>query len=158
MDQEQRRTTLRAFTYGLYAVGVRDGEAVNAFTANWCTQVSFDPPLLALSVEKDSRSLPMLRAGRVFTVAVFDEGDRETAGTLGRSSTRMPDKLDKVAWFAAPNGCPVPEGALGYIECALQNEMDAGDSVLVLAEVRDAHWLRDGNPLTMRAAGFRHAG
>ena len=46
-----RRACLRLLSYGLYAVTVRRGSEHGGFTANWLTQVSFDPPLLALSVE-----------------------------------------------------------------------------------------------------------
>ena len=37
-------------TQGVYVVGVAHGEARNAFTAAWVMQVSFDPLLLALSI------------------------------------------------------------------------------------------------------------
>jgi flavin reductase (DIM6/NTAB) family NADH-FMN oxidoreductase RutF len=37
-------------TQGVYVVGVAHEEARNAFTAAWVMQVSFDPLLLALSV------------------------------------------------------------------------------------------------------------
>ena len=44
MDVGVKRAVMRAFTYGLYAVGVRSGERYNLFTANWLTQVAFEPP------------------------------------------------------------------------------------------------------------------
>ena len=37
-------------TQGVYVVGVAYGELRNAFTAAWVMQVSFDPLLLALSI------------------------------------------------------------------------------------------------------------
>ena len=51
MDPNIKKQALRTFTYGLYAVSCVDGDEVNIFTANWLTQVSFVPPLLAVSVE-----------------------------------------------------------------------------------------------------------
>ena len=49
LDPEAKKTVLRLFSYGLYAVtAAHDGER-GVFTANWLTQVSFDPPLVALS-------------------------------------------------------------------------------------------------------------
>ena len=64
LDANARRTVLRLFTYGLYVVGVSDGDDANVFTANWLTQVSFDPPLLALSVENGCRSHGIIERGR----------------------------------------------------------------------------------------------
>ena len=48
MDDDTRKAALRALTYGLYVVGARAGDEINAMTATWVTQVSFEPPLLAV--------------------------------------------------------------------------------------------------------------
>ena len=40
----------RTLTQGVYVIGVAHGEERNAFTAAWVMQVSFDPLLLALSI------------------------------------------------------------------------------------------------------------
>src|SRR5256886_16556105 len=93
MDASTKKKVLRTFTYGLYAVGCANEGEVNIFTANWLTQVSFDPPLIAVSVENASKSLPMILRSRKFTVNVLRSGDRELAGTLGKSALRQPDKL-----------------------------------------------------------------
>ena len=53
MDPNIKKQALRKFTYGLYIVMCVDGGEVNGFTANWLTQVSFEPPLLAVSIEND---------------------------------------------------------------------------------------------------------
>ena len=157
-DPVAKRTVLRLFTYGLYVVGVSDGADANVFTANWLTQVSFDPPLLALSVENDCRSHAIIERGRKFAVSVLETGRRDVAGDLGRHSTESPDKLSKVAHRFAANGCPVLEDALGYVACEVESSTPAGDSTVYVARVTEAVSLKDGEPLTMREAGFRHAG
>jgi flavin reductase (DIM6/NTAB) family NADH-FMN oxidoreductase RutF len=84
MDANTKKLALRSFTYGLFAVSCADLGEVNIFTANWITQASFEPPLLALSVENDSKSLPMIQRSRKFTVNVLRSGQRELdAGILG---------------------------------------------------------------------------
>ena len=93
LDQVAKKAVLRQWTYGLYAVSVAHAGQVNAFTANWLTQVSFEPPLVAVSVENDSRSIDMLRASGVFAINVFDAHARELAGALGKRSSQAPDKL-----------------------------------------------------------------
>lgn len=40
----------RRLTCGVYVVGVAYGGRTNAFAAAWVTEISFDPPLLALAV------------------------------------------------------------------------------------------------------------
>lgn len=158
LDPGAKRTVLRLFTYGLYVVGVADGTDANVFTANWLTQVSFDPPLLALSVENGCRSHGIIERGGKFAVSVLETGRREVAGDMGRHSTEDSDKLSKVAHRFARNGCPVLEESLGYVGCEVESSVHAGDSTVYVARVVEAVSLRDGEPLTMREAGFRHAG
>lgn len=158
MDQAAKKRVLRTFTYGLYAVSCADNGEVNIFTANWLTQVSFDPPLLALSVENDSKSLPMLLRSGKFTVNVYRSGDRELAGKLGKSAIQHPDKLADVAYEIGANGCPVLKDALAWVACEVQRTVEAGDSTLLVALVVDVGMLGQGQPLTMSEAGFRHAG
>jgi flavin reductase (DIM6/NTAB) family NADH-FMN oxidoreductase RutF len=44
-------------TQGVYVVGVAHGEVRNAFIAAWVMQASFDPLLLALSVNPHHRPM-----------------------------------------------------------------------------------------------------
>lgn len=158
MDPNVKKQALRTFTYGLYAVSCIEGETVNIFTANWLSQVSFVPPLVAVSVENASKSLPMILHSRVFTVNTLRSGQRELAGKLGKSAIQHPDKLAEIAFDIGANGCPILRDALAWVACEVRGTMEAGDSTLVLAEVVDAGMIAEGPSLTMAEAGFRHAG
>ena len=158
MDDATKKEALRLFTYGLYAVSVRAGDQRNAFTANWLSQVSFDPPMVALSIENASASLPLIREAQRFVVNIYASAQRDLAGRLGKTLSRAPDKLDGIALGATPSGQPFLSDTLGWIEVALESETPAGDSTLLLGRVVDAGVQRRGEPLTMLAAGFKHAG
>jgi flavin reductase (DIM6/NTAB) family NADH-FMN oxidoreductase RutF len=149
---------LRLFTYGLFVVGVSDCLESNAFTANWLSQVSFDPPMVAVSVENGVRSHRLIEASGRFSVSVLAEGQRQIAADLGKSSEQSPSKLDSVAYRFDGQGCPVLTEALGYLSCAVTGSLPAGDSTVYVGEVVEAVSFRDGRPLTMSEAGFRHFG
>lgn len=158
MDANVKKQALRTFTYGLYGVSCVEGETVNIFTANWLSQVSFEPPLVAVSVENSSRSLPMILSSRVFTINTFRAGQRELAAKLGKSAIQHPDKLREIEYSIGENGCPILKDALAWVACKVRSTMEAGDSTLILAEVVDAGMVAEGASLTMADAGFRHAG
>ena len=158
MDTAAKKAVLRLFPYGLYAVTVRDGAEVNAFTANWLTQVAFEPPMIAVAVENDGHSIGLLRRSGVFAVSVFASGQRDLAGQLGRSFARNPRKLDGVAHRPAANGCPVLADALGWLECRVTGELPAGDHTVFVAAITEAGILREGAALTMAETGFRYSG
>jgi flavin reductase (DIM6/NTAB) family NADH-FMN oxidoreductase RutF len=159
MDEAAKKQVLRYFTYGLYALTAREGDDASAMTVNWATQISFHPPLVGVSIERESRTGAMaLRTGQ-FALCVFSSEQRELSGLLGRHSAKVPEKFAGVAWEPAPvTGCPLIAGTLGALECRIVHQVEAGDSLLVLAEIVAAHATQEGEPLTMRAAGFRHAG
>lgn len=158
MDVAVKKQVLRTFTYGLYAVSCADSSEVNLFTANWLTQVSFDPPLIAVSVENDSKSLPMILRSRIFTVNVLRSGSRELAGRLGKSAVQHPDKLNGVEYTLGANGCPILQDAVAWVACNVLHTTAAGDSTLIVAEVVDVGMQAEGAALTMVEAGFKHAG
>lgn len=158
MDTAIKKQVLRQFTYGLYVVMCVDNNVVNAFTANWLSQVSFEPLLLVLSVENDSKSLPMIVNSGKFTVNVLRSGQRELAGALGKSAVKFPDKLQNIPYTLNATGYPILQDALGWAACEVRQTMPAGDSTVVLAEVVDVGSLGEGQPLTMNEAGFKHAG
>jgi len=158
VDPNIKKRVLRTFTYGLYAVSCADEGEVNIFTANWLTQVSFDPPLLAVSVENDSKSLGMILRSRAFTVNVYRSDERELAGKLGKSAIQHPDKLNGIEFDLGANGCPILRDVPAWVACKVSHTAPAGDSTLIVAEVVDVGMPDDGQPLTMSEAGFRHAG
>ena len=149
---------LRLFTYGLYAVSCSDVDEHNAFTANWLSQVSFDPPLIALSVDNAAHSQAIIRRSRRFAVNVLADDQRELAGTLGKGYEQHPEKLQQVTFATGETGIAVIQEALAWVECLVETEVPAGDSTLFIGRVVGVNLIRDGEPLTMRAAGFRHAG
>lgn len=159
LDQAAKKTTLRKFTYGLYVVTCRENDETGAFTANWLSQASFDPPLVMVSVENDAHSLPIIRNSGLFTVNVLETGQRRLAGHFGKKTAKVGDKLAEIEHYRTDSGQPVLDDAIGYVVCRVQNEMPAGDSVVVLGEVIEAGTHReDAEPLTMSEAGFRHSG
>jgi flavin reductase (DIM6/NTAB) family NADH-FMN oxidoreductase RutF len=158
LDQAAKKTALRMFTYALYVVTSTDGEERGAFTANWLGQASFEPPLVMVSVEADSHSLPIIRSSGRFAVCVLESGQRELAGHFGKKHRHAGDKLDGIPHHASASGLPIIDDALSYVVCQVTGELPAGDSVVVVGEVIEAAVLREGTPLTMAEAGFRHAG
>jgi flavin reductase (DIM6/NTAB) family NADH-FMN oxidoreductase RutF len=158
LDLEIKKRALRTFTYGLYVLGTQHGGDVDLATVNWVSQVSFDPPLVTVSVENDSRSIELLRASDFFALSVLADDQREEAAALGKRWKLRPEKVDAAAHRPGVTGCPVLRDAISAIECRVNASLPAGDSTIFVGEVVAAQYVREETPLTMVAAGFRHAG
>jgi flavin reductase (DIM6/NTAB) family NADH-FMN oxidoreductase RutF len=121
----------RRVTTGVYVIGVAEGERRNAFTAAWLTQVSFDPLLLALSVNPEHASYPLLLGGGGFVVNVLRRDQVRLAEAFGTRSGRDQDKLAGIPWRPAASGAPILNQALAWLECSLHGRALAGDHEIV---------------------------
>jgi flavin reductase (DIM6/NTAB) family NADH-FMN oxidoreductase RutF len=141
-------------SYGVYVVGVAAGGRRDGFTAAWVMQASFDPLLLALSINPDNASYELLHAGGSFTVNVLKQGQLDLARRFGTRSGRSEDKLQGIGWTPGRHGAPILEQALAYFDCELTGRHRAGDHELVLGEVVDGKILDPtGTPLSYSDTG-----
>lgn len=139
-------------THGVYVVGVTDGTVRNAFTAAWVMQVSFDPLLLALSINPRHSSCSLLRQGRAFSVNVLGQHQLELAAHFGQPASA--DKLSSKDWTAGRTGVPLLNEAIAWFECRVEEERPAGDHVLVIGRVIDGKLIEaNAEPMAYRETG-----
>jgi flavin reductase (DIM6/NTAB) family NADH-FMN oxidoreductase RutF len=69
---------------------------------------------------------------------------------LGNRSGRTIDKLRGFETSEAASGSPILTGALAWLDCRVESQMDTGDRTVFLAEVLAGKLLRDAAPLTFK--------
>ncbi len=144
----------RRLTAGVYVIGVAEGGRRSAFTAAWLTQVSFEPLMLALSVNTGHASYPLLVEGGGFAVSVLSREQLHLARHFGTRSSRDTDKLTDIAWHPGRTGAPILDGAIAFFECLLDRRTPAGDHEIVTGRVvAGALLAADAVPLTYTDTG-----
>jgi flavin reductase (DIM6/NTAB) family NADH-FMN oxidoreductase RutF len=153
-DQDSVTALFRRLTLGVYVIGVSDGERKDAFTAAWIMPASFDPLLLAISINPENASYELLHASGWFTVNILKQGQLDLARHFGTKSGRDQDKLARMRTRPGRAGSPILEDALAYFECELEGRTRAGDHELVLGRVADGRILdAKAAPLTYADTG-----
>ena len=158
MDPEVKKKVLRKIVHGVYVVGVRDENKLNAFTATWLTQVSFQPPLVVLGVRKDGVSYSMIEKSRVFVLNFLGADQKELAGHFLRPAHLGGDKLEGIRYRAGRTGAPILEEAIAHVECEVREIYPGGDHAVVIGEVVEAGLHRDADPLTLKETGWHYGG
>ena len=160
MDDAARKTILRRFPYGLYAVTVAHDGDEHGMIANWVTQAAFEPPMVVVAVENTSKTIGMIRDAHYFVINLLEAGQRELAGRLGRPSEQAPHKLKGIKTQPAPvSKTPVLPEAIGWVECRTVASLPSGDHTLFLGEIVEAGMENaEGQPLMLAEAGFKYAG
>jgi flavin reductase (DIM6/NTAB) family NADH-FMN oxidoreductase RutF len=140
-------------TAGVYVIGVAHAQARNAFTAAWVMQVSYEPLLLALSINPNHSSSLLLKEHRSFSVNVLKKGQLNLAEHYGRPART--DKLALTDWTTDQTDLPLLAEALAWFECQVVSEHPAGDHVLVLGKVIDGKLLDyEAEPMCYRETGL----
>lgn len=161
-----------AMCYGVHVIGSRaENGDLNLMLADWVMQTSFEPRLVAVSLENTARTLRFVRETGVFSVNLLHEKDGETIArrvvmpsekskVAGRTVNRdgIVDKLQGLDYALTDLEVPVLFDALAWFDCEVDQIVETGDHTIVIGRVHDAAVLRSGEILTERELGWEYAG
>lgn len=151
--------TLRQIPYNLFALGVgKAGGDENAFIGAWVMQCSFDPPMLAVSVQNDSSSCQLIETHGVFSVNLLGKDQEDVARKLVKPQHRVGDKMEGVSHGRGVTGVPILDDCLGYVECKVVEKTETGSHTLFIGEAINAKQNSDREPLACADIGWHYAG
>lgn len=134
LSREDFFSIMSAFPTGVAIVTTLDehGEP-KGLTTNAVCSVSAEPPLLLVCVDVGSRTLGALRRSRRFVVNFMSD---RAAELCGHFASKADDKFARVNWEPGIGGLPLlAHDALAYAECSLEEELEAGDHVVLIGLV-----------------------
>lgn len=156
MNREALHTVLRSLTHGIYVLGTGRGAEEHLATVSWATQVSAEPPMVAVALHRESRAAARATASQGFTLSPLAASGTALASRLGRPAAPA-SKLGGVRVEASPVlGLPLPTEATGWLECRIASQLVTGDHVLLLGAVVDAGTRRSEPTLLLRETGWRY--
>ncbi len=153
-----RRRVLWKMPSGLYVIGSTDkAERRNGMTANWVSQLSFDPKWVGVSVEREALTHELIEAGGCFAISLIDREDR----AIVRKFTKPVDLAHGaqthkgLEYVERLTGAPVLAQAVAFVDCALREQLEAGNHTLFVGEVVDAGFLKDEETPVLRMEDTR---
>lgn len=152
-----RRRVLWTMPSGLYVIGSRADGRRNLMTANWVTQVAFDPKLVAVSVEKEALTATLIDEGGAFSLSIVDRDDRAIVRKFVKpvQSDEEAGTLNDFAFHEATTGAPILDQALAYLDCEVRERVPVGDHILFVGEVVEARFQGDESSLPLRMEDTR---
>ena len=75
-------------------LGTKDGDALGAATINWVTQASFQPPLLAMGIKADSKTLQHLKSDGTFALSILGAGQKDVAFAFFKPTEASGDSIN----------------------------------------------------------------
>ncbi len=143
-------SALRRLSYGLYVVGSGEGDQRNAQIANTVFQVTSEPPIIAVSINKNNLTHELIQQSRVFAASILCKTTPLSfIGRFGFKSGRYSDKFSGVNYKMGETGAPVVlDNAVAYLEVRVIKEVDVGTHTIFIGELVAAEVLTEEECMT----------
>ena len=141
---EHFRQVLGHFCTGVTVITAIGDAGPAGFACQAFAALSLEPPLVLFCPSRSSLTWPVIARAGHFCANLLADEQQELARVFGTSGR---DKFAGVPWSPSPSGAPVLDGALTWVECAVQTVHEAGDHYLVIGRVTALGECRAGRPL-----------
>ncbi len=121
----------------LALVGSRSGEEWNGMTASWMTQLSMEPVLVGVSVDRKAVTHRLISESGVFSINLWDPEDTRVFVKFSKPATREGMTLNGRAVREGSTGVPVFNDAIAWIELEVRQSLDLGTHTLFVGELVD---------------------
>ncbi len=148
INADELRMAMRQWATGISVVtsayqGVRHGMTVNSFTS-----VSLSPPLVLVSLERQTRTHRLVEQAGVFGVTILNKDQQEVSDCFAGRLPEREDRFCNVDTYTLLTGTPFIAEGLAGIDCRVVAIYEAGTHTLFIGEVVALHIPTDnGEPL-----------
>jgi len=142
---------LYKISYGLYVVTSKKDGKFNGQIANTVIQVTSDPQMISVCLNKQNLTHEFVQASKVLAVSILSqETPMEFIGRFGFKSGRDVDKFEGLQPVFGVTGAPIVlDNALAYLEAEVVDSISAVTHTLFIAKLVNAEVVKEeGEPLT----------
>lgn len=169
MAQDTISETLKKFNYGIYIVTSlkaggeltsRNEDWVSASVVSWATQVSFEPVLVAIAVQKDSNLSETIQRSQNFAIHVLADTDRDLVKDFDGPADFDADDINGHHYTKGTTGAPLLEDGLGVVEFELVDAITLpADHMLFIGKPVSAQLRKpDAKTIAIEETGFEYGG
>jgi flavin reductase (DIM6/NTAB) family NADH-FMN oxidoreductase RutF len=153
LDPARLRRVFGAFPTGVTAVAALAGGEPIGLTASSFTSVSLDPALVSVCVARASRTWPRLSQVPRLGVSILSARQEHVGRQLAARRERRFEGLD---WRVTEHGAVLLDGASGWIEASIDQQVEAGDHHIIVLAVHDLDADHEVRPLVFHGGQYRH--
>lgn len=145
ISAEEFRAAMGSWPSGVTIITARAGDQIHGMTVSDFSGASLDPPLALVCASKTSVTTGVIEEGKCFAVNILgaDQSDLSNRFASKKDEFKRFEGLDT---FEGETGAPLIRAALVNLDCRLVAMHDAGDHVLCVGEIEEAH-VSQGDPL-----------
>jgi len=147
------RQACSRFATGVAVATILDSSGQpHGLTVNSFSSVSADPPLVLICIDRGCSLLPQFLESRHYGLSFLSDQQQDLSN---RFAVLPEGRFQGVDWSpGTTTGVPLLGAAIGWMECAVRQTIEAGDHVIFLAEVVACD-TSSGDPLLYFASGYK---
>jgi flavin reductase (DIM6/NTAB) family NADH-FMN oxidoreductase RutF len=153
-DAETLRSLLGRVPTGVAVVTVDAGGQKLGMTVGTLVSLSLDPPLVGFAIARERSLHELLREAGGCAISLLAAGQEWLAQHFGRGVPPIA-MWHGVATVEGAAGAPLLVGALGWLECALEQELAVGTHTFFVCAVRKVELGEDAPPLVRERGAYR---
>ena len=147
VSAEMLRQAMRNWTTGVSVVTTCAEGLCHGMTVNSFTSVSLDPPLVTVTLNRNTRTQALVAKSGVFGVTILREGQEAISERFASRSTEAIDRLAGLQTFHLVTGVPLLKEGLVALDCQVVYAHPLPNSVVYIAEVLAIQQGEPGQPL-----------
>ena len=144
------RSMMAQFPTGVVIVSTGGHGPDQGMTANAIMSVSLDPPLIAISLTRGTRTERAISESGGFTLTVLGRHQADLAMSFARPAH---DHFEDRPVLRSERGHPYFPDGLGFVECVVEQTVEAGDHRIIIGLVTEAI-VQGGEPLVFHSSRF----
>ena len=143
------KNVLKNLTYGLYVIGCQDNHP-SGCVVNTVFQITSNPLLLAVSINKDNYTNKVLKKQKKFSISILSEKtDPQIIGTFGFKSSQDINKFAEFKYQEKDN-IPYLEDCCGNLICEVIDLVETTTHTLFIAEIKDMFNYSQDTPMSYK--------
>lgn len=144
------KKALHKISYGLYVVSSMKDGRYNGQIANTVFQITSDPVMIAVSLNKQNLTHEYVAHSRKFSVSVLaQDTPLKFIGRFGFKSGRDINKFEGVNYREGVTGVPIViDHAVAYLEAEVVSSIDVETHTIFIGKVVDSDVLLEEPPMT----------
>ena len=127
------KETMGCFATGIAVVTTHFGDGDYGMTCNSFNTVSLEPPLVLWSVHRTAGSYKAFTSSAGYTVSILGADQENIAHRFTRGTPA--ERFADLPVERLPSGRLVIGGAVAWLDCALENVVEAGDHDILIGRV-----------------------
>jgi flavin reductase (DIM6/NTAB) family NADH-FMN oxidoreductase RutF len=138
VEPQSFRDAMARLAGGVVVIAGGTSQGFRGLTASTLVWVSADPPLVLVSLERESATAAAIAEGRRFNVSVLTRAQEFLAERFGGRAPAVDPAWREIPHHLGTNGLPLIDGSAAWLECDLYEVLPAGDHDLCLGLVKVA--------------------